>query len=104
MFHLYLWSPLSPPPEIPPPKLHVSRQFAHACIYLSSSCLLSVRFCLFAVSPVAPVVTLCPPVCLTGGRCHASHGVLASVPMFGGLPPPQPMRLAVLGSGVGGGA
>ena len=44
MFHLWLWSLLSPPPKIPPPELHVSRQFAHACISLSSSCLLSVRF------------------------------------------------------------
>ena len=41
-------------------------------------------FRLFAVSPVAPVVTRRPPVRLTGGRCHAAPGFLASVPIFGG--------------------
>ena len=51
---------------------------------------------------MAPVVTRRPPVRLTGGRCHAAPGILASVPMFGGFPP-RPVRLAVLGSGVGGG-
>ena len=60
-------------------------------------------FRLFSVSPVAPMVIRCPPVLLNGGRCHASPGVLDSVPMFGGLPP-RPVRLVVLGSGVGGGA
>ena len=37
-------------------------------------------------SPVAPVVTRRTSQ-LTGGRWHATSGVLASVPMFGGLPP-----------------
>ena len=44
MFHLWLWSPLYPFPEIPPPELHVSRQFSHVCVSLSSSYLLSARF------------------------------------------------------------
>ena len=39
---------------------------------------------------------------LTVGRCHAAPGCLSSVPMFEVLPP-QPMRMVVLGSGVGGG-
>ena len=61
-------------------------------------------FRLFAAPPpVAPVVTRCPPVRLTGCRCHDTPSVLTSVPMFGGLPP-QPMRLVLIGSGVGRGA
>ena len=60
-------------------------------------------FSLFAnPPPLAPVVARRPSR-LTGGRCHAAPSVLVSVPMFGGLPP-RPVRLAVLGSGVGGGA
>ena len=73
--------------EIPPPELHVSKQVAHACISLPSSCLLSVRFSFICLPPVALVVTCRLPQ-LTGGRCHAAPGVLSSVPMFVGFPPP----------------
>ena len=48
LFTLVPWMavvpPLSPPPEIPPSELHVCSHFARACISLSSSCLLSIRF------------------------------------------------------------
>ena len=64
--------------------------------------LLSV-FHLFSAPPIAPVVTRRPPIRLTGGRCHAAPGVLASVSMFGGVPP-RPVRLVVLGLVVGEGA
>ena len=44
-------------------------------------------FRLFVFHPVAPVVTRRPPE-LTGGQFHAAPGVLSSVPMFVGVPPP----------------
>ena len=101
--HLWLWSPLYPPSNIPPPELHVYKTFSRACISL----LLFPPLCPFVVylpsPPVAPVVTRRPPVRLTGGRYHAAPGVLSSVPMFEGLTP-QPVRMVVLGSGVVGGA
>ena len=103
MFHLWLFSPLSPLPKIPRPN-SMSPETFPTCVSLSPPLASSVSvFRLFAVYPVAPVVTRHPPVRLTGGWCHAAPGVLAIVPMFGVLPP-QPVRLAVLGSGVGGGA
>ena len=74
-----------------------------ACESLSPSLAFSLSvFRLCAAPPVAPVVTRRPSQ-LTGGQCHAAPGVLASVPMFVVLPP-RPVRLAVLGSGVGEGA
>ena len=59
-------------------------------------------FRLYVFPPVAPVVTRRPPE-LTGGRCHAAPGILSNVPMFLACST-RPVRLVVLGSGVGGGA
>ena len=105
MFHLWLWYPLSTPsPTRPPCPNSMSPDNFPTRASLSPPLASSPSvFRLFAVSPLAPVVTLRPPVRLNGGWCHAAPGVLASVPMFG-VPPPRPMRMAVLGSGVGGGA
>ena len=97
--------PLSPPPEIPPPELHVFSHFARACISISPPLASSPSvFRLFVFPPVAPVVTRRPPE-LTGGRCQAAPVVLSKCPDDDvGVLPPQPVRLAVLGLGVGGGA
>ena len=94
--------PLPPPPDIPPPELHVYSHFARACISSPPLASFPSVFRLVVFPPVDPVVTHRPPE-LTGGRCHAAPGVLSSVPMFVGVPP-RPVRLALLGSGVGGGA
>ena len=60
-------------------------------------------FCLVVVPPVAPVVTRRPPE-LAGGRCHAAPVVFSKCPDECVRAPPRPVRLAVLGSGVGGGS
>ena len=91
------------PPKIFPPELQVYRKFAHACISLYSSCLLSVLFSFIRRLPrwrrSSPRR---PPVRLTGGRCHATPCVLGSVSMFGGFaPPPDLCGRRVLGSGCG---
>ena len=79
--------------------------FARACIPLSPPLASSPSvFRLVVVPPVAPVVTRRLPE-LTGGRCHAAPVVLSKCPDDDcGRAPPQPVRLAVLGLGVGGGA
>ena len=74
---------------------------------LSSYCLLSVRFCVVdcppqkrlvtrpsvgSLQPSSWLLTKCPP------------DVLSSVPYEGLRPPPRPVRMVVLGLGVGGGA
>ena len=79
---------LSPPRDSPARAPCLQKIFPR--VHLSLLLLPPLRpfFRLFAAPPVAPVVTRRPPVRLTGGRCHAAPGFLASVPMFGGLPPP----------------
>ena len=99
--------PLSSLPSPPwyPPARSPCLQKIFQLVHVSPLLLPPLRpFSVYLPPPtVAPVVTRRPPVRLTGGRCHAAPGFLSSVLMFGGLPP-RPVRLAVLGLGVGGGA
>ena len=93
---------LSPPSEIP---LHRAPciQPIFPRVHLSLLLLPPIRPFVFYLPPPppgAPIVTRRPPVRLTGGQCHAAPGCLSSVPMCDGLPP-RPVRLVVLGSGVG---
>ena len=95
---------LSPPPRFPRPRSMSTSHFARACIPLSPPLASSLSvFRLVVVPPVAPVVTRRPPE-LTGGRCHAAPVVFSKCPDDCVHAPPRPLRLAVLGSGVGGGA
>ena len=93
--------PLYPPRDSPAQAPCLQTNFPR--VHLSLLLLPSLRpfFVYLLPPPVVPVVTRRLSH-LTGGRCHASPGVLASVPLFGGFPP-QPVRLAVLSLGVGGG-
>ena len=72
------------------------------------NCLISARFCVFIRPPPASGHPLSvrrkatnPPAT---GRPMSSPGFLSSVPYAGLHPPPRPVRLVVLGLGVGGGA
>ena len=86
-----LVSPSLPLPRLPRTNLHVYNQFfprVHLYLHLLPP------LCPFVLylpparppPPGAPVVTCRPPICLTGGRCHAAP--ICSVLMFDGLPPP----------------
>ena len=94
--------PLSPPRDSPARAPCLQTSFPR--VHLSPLLVPPLRpfFVYFSSPPVALVVTRRPSE-LTDGRCHAAPCVLSSVPMFVGFPP-QPVRLEVLGLGVGGGA
>ena len=91
---------LSPPSKIPPSSLSSVNFPVHLSLLLLPPLRPLVVY--LPSSPLAPVVTRRPPVRLTGGRCHATPGCLLITPTLDGLPP-QPVRLVLLGLGVGGG-